>query len=657
MIEGLVKAETIPLDRMKEDQKILQTNKKEWQDINRLMTTLRTTSRALFSFENPFAERSVVSPDTAISASATREANESTTRIQVMQLAQADRFGSKPITKDYPVPDGNYTFQLGDETIKLRFRGGTIKEFADALSRQADGKIKGSIIQNRTDSQILLIESQKPGSAWQLQLKDDALKLGLDLGMVGLEKGSEAKLALGRDKLVAWTKSLTEIKDLFTSNGEVLTVQAGGELRLPVPNEFAITGNMLLEYQVRARTRNVTELKPATKPEGPQLAAGPGASLKDVSLPDLEIPVELPAWEPPKPAEIVTDNKMLFAVSGSQEMPLSEVNDSADFMTNQIPIGKTVPDMTALGIRNNNTLRDLEIKNVRIYDPSSRGNYKPLNPVSIAQDARVKLEGIDIYRDTNTLKDAIPGVTLTLNSTTDKVVPIKVEPDRKLVKEKLIEFVANYNAIIREINITTARPDATDIVTEVDFFDDKQKEDALKHLGMFQGESTLTMIKTRLQNLAANPYKTQDGQSLALMAQIGISTNASQGGGGVSNSKLRGYLEINEKTLDKVMDDHFMAMKDLFGMDTNGDKLPDSGVGVELEKYLQPFVQIGGIIASKNTAIDGKIKDKDKEIKDYQAHLTSYQSDLKNKYGKMEAAVNQMQQSTKSLDSLNKSSN
>jgi flagellar hook-associated protein 2 len=656
MIEALVKAESIPLDRMKAEQKTLQANKKEWQNVNRLMTTLRSSARLLYSFENPFAERTASSPDAGISATATREAVEGTTRLQVIQLAQADRFGSKPLTKDYPVPDGNYSFQIGDETIRLRFRGGTAKEFADALTRQGDGKIKGAIIQNRPDSQILLIESLKTGAAWPLQFKDDALKLGLDLGMITEDKGKEARLPLTRDQAAAWTKPLADVKGQILSTGEILTVQAGGELSLPVPADFRIAENMVLEYQLRAKSRSLSDWKPPAKPEGPLLNPGPGASLKDVSLPDLEMPVTLPDWQSPKAPEIVTDSRMLFALRGNQSVDLPEVADSADFQTVTVPIGRQAPDMTALGIRNANTLRDLEIKGVRIYDPAVRGNYKPLNPVSNAQDSQVRLEGIDLYRDTNVLKDAIPGVTLTLNATTEKPVPVKVEPDRKLVKDKLIEYVANYNAVLREINIVTARADTADIVAEVDFWDDKQKEEAMKRLGMFQGDTTLAMIKSRLQSISSNPYRTADGQSLSLLAQAGISTNASQGGG-VNTAKLRGYLEIDEKTLDRAMAEHFLALRDLFGSDTNGDKLPDTGAGVEIDKYIQPYVQIGGILAAKDSAVDTQIKAKDKEIKDYQAHITDYQADLKNKYGKMEASVNQMQQSIKSIQSLNNSNN
>ena len=52
-----------------------------------------------------------------------------------------------------------------------------------------------------------------------------------------------------------------------------------------------------------------------------------------------------------------------------------------------------------------------------------------------------------------------------------------------------------------------------------------------------------------------------------LLSQLGIATNASRPGtgGGFDASRLRGYLEIEDETLGKALDDHFEAAKQLFG--------------------------------------------------------------------------------------------
>lgn len=659
IVEALVKKETLKLDNLKEDVKVLETNKKEWQDMSRLMTTLRNTSRGMYNQDNPFTERSASSPDPAIAPTASREAVEGITRVQVVQLAQADRFGSKSLDKNLAIPEGNYTFSVGEEDIPMHFRGGTIREFADALTRRADGRIKASIIKDRPDSQILLIESQKTGSAWPLRFKDDAIKLGLELGMVEQKKGASISLPLNQADLRPWTSPLEKQKDNLISNGTMLTVKAGAELSIPIPSGFVATDKMVLEYQVRAHTNSADQWKPPAKPTGPIIPLGPSVTLRDVTLPDLPSRFELPKYVEPKMPEIITDNQMLFAARGTQTTPLPEVNDSVDFKTVTVPLTNLGLDITAINVRNRNTLRDLDIQGIRIADPTSRGDYVPANPISTSQDAIIKVEGIEIVRDTNTIKDAIPGVTLTLNDTTEKAVPIKVEPDRKLVFDKMVEFITSYNSVIREINIATARKDNTELVNEVEFWDDKQKEEATKRLGMFQGDSTLNIIKNRLQLATSNAYPTSAGKSLTMLAQAGISTNASTGAGGgdVSTSKLHGYLEANQKSLDKALAENFLALKELFGKDTNGDLIPDSGVGVELDKNILPYVQIGGIFVAKTSSVDTQLKGKNTEIKNYEVYLQDFKAKQKEKYGKMEAAVNSMQQSAKGLDSLNNNKN
>lgn len=657
LIESEVKLKKIPLDRMKDDVKNLEANKKEWQDVTRLMNTLRNSARAMFNQDNPFTERKASSPDPAIGASASREAAEGTTRVQVVQLAQADRFGSRSLEKNQAVPEGNYTFSVGNESFSMRFRGGTVREFAEALTRRADGRVKASIIQNRPDSQILVIESQKTGSAWPLKFKDDALKLALDLGMLEEQKGNSAEPSLALDKLRSWDQAMDKVKDGLAGDGTTLTVKPGAELSIPLPAGFAPNDKMVLEYQVRAHGNPANTWKPPPPPPELKLTPGPSAVNGDIVLPDLGSPFDFPKFEPPKEPQIVVDDQMLWLAKGAQTKPLPPVADSADFQTVRLPLKDIGSDFSSINVRNRNSLRDLELKGLRVYDPTSRGDYKPANAIASSQDAVIRVEGIDIIRDTNTIKDAIPGVTLTLNATTDKPVPVKVEPDRKLVKDKVIEFVANYNAVITEINIASAKKDNTDVVSEIDYWDDKKKEEAMKRLGMFQGEMTLNMIKNRLQVTTASAYQTSEGQLMSMLNQAGVSTNASAGGGDLSTTKLRGYLEINEQKLDKALAEHFLSIKELFGKDTNGDLLPDSGVGVELDKYIQPYVQVGGIMVAKTSSIDTQLRQKNTDIKNYEVYLRDFEQKEKQKYGEMEGAVNRMQQSSRQLQSLNNSGN
>ena len=57
LIEDLMKVERIPKDRAEEQLKALQLQKTAWLDVNRSISRARESSRALFSFQNPFNER------------------------------------------------------------------------------------------------------------------------------------------------------------------------------------------------------------------------------------------------------------------------------------------------------------------------------------------------------------------------------------------------------------------------------------------------------------------------------------------------------------------------------------------------------------------------------------------------------------------------
>jgi len=656
MVANLVKLERTKLDTITDAIKSLEDEKKTWQEVNRLLSTLRTSARSMYNYENPFAERSAESSSAALSASAERDAPEGTNRIEILRLAQADRYASDSITKDYQVAEGTYSFTLGeDEKVSLRFRGGSISDFITSLNRRADGLLKGSLVQNKPGTWIFILESQKTGASWPLKLEGDAEKLGLSIGMIKESKDAsftsplDAKSLKGLDN----TSAISGIN--YTIQDDTLTVKAGSKLEVDLSDHPPLNQNSVLTYEVRVISHPESERPQAVPPSGPQIPQGPGASLKDVSLPDIAPSAPLPEWKEPEQAPPTVDDHFLWLSNGStkKEAP-SPQGDT--FQKVEIPIGKDFPSLSSLLITNNNTLRDLEIKNIQISDPTSRGNYAPANALSKAQNALIKIDGIEYERETNTVEDAIPSVTLNLNNTSDSPITLTIGPDRDLVKNKIIEFVAQYNSVIRDINILTSRKGTTEIVDELEFLKDDEREEAIKKIGLFQGDSTLNMMKTRLQNILANAYRPGKAEDLILLNNAGISTNAGQAGGGIQTTKLRGYLEINEKTLDKVMAENFLALKDIFGYDSNGDLLSDKGVGVELDSYIQPYIQTGGLLASKSSYYDTRIQDKNKEKDRFEDYLVTYETQLKQKYGNMEGTLNQLNNSAKDLNSLNQNS-
>ena len=129
-----------------------------------------------------------------------------------------------------------------------------------------------------------------------------------------------------------------------------------------------------------------------------------------------------------------------------------------------------------------------------------------------------------------------------------------------------------------------------------------------------------------------------DGNStIRLLAQLGISTDSAKSGSGqgYNVSKMRGYLEIDEETLDKTLATNFEAVRDLFGKDSDGDLVVDSGVAYRLDSIIKPFVETAGIISLKTDTLDKQISADKSKIATLDTQLADKEADLKDKYATM----------------------
>jgi flagellar hook-associated protein 2 len=185
-------------------------------------------------------------------------------------------------------------------------------------------------------------------------------------------------------------------------------------------------------------------------------------------------------------------------------------------------------------------------------------------------------------------------------------------------------MVGYYNQVIRDINIYTRNEPA--LIDQIEYFDEAERELMESRLGIFQGDSSLNQLRTRMQTIMMNAYDTGGRDSYALLAQIGVSTNASGAGGGVDSARLRGYLEINESQLDEALNRDFEAVGRLFGQDTDGDLAVDRGVAVALEQFVSPYVRTGGIVASRTDSLSTQINQTEDRISRYNDRLEDYET-------------------------------
>ena len=160
------------------------------------------------------------------------------------------------------------------------------------------------------------------------------------------------------------------------------------------------------------------------------------------------------------------------------------------------------------------------------------------NELVAAQDAIIKVDGVTITRSSNTIDDAIDGVTLSLyTADPDTAVSMEVSTDLSSIKTAITDFVDAYNAV-RDF-VTTQQAVSSD---------GTKSEDAT----LF-ADSLLQQITKSVYEGLNTSITTDDGEVLSL-SSLGITFDSSNN------------LELDEDTLNTFLTDDIDQVKQLLGL-------------------------------------------------------------------------------------------
>jgi flagellar hook-associated protein 2 len=155
-----------------------------------------------------------------------------------------------------------------------------------------------------------------------------------------------------------------------------------------------------------------------------------------------------------------------------------------------------------------------------------------------------------------------------------------------------------------------------------------------------------------MMRIVSSAYQTSDEQNISLLAHIGVSTDVRRvgSGGGADPSRLRGYLDIDERTLDAALATRLPEIRQLFGNDTTGDLLVDTGVAFAIDTLTRPYTERGGLFAQKTSGMDSRIVQERQRIATLDRQLAVREATLIRQFSQMEGAYNRMEQMSSSLD-------
>lgn len=160
------------------------------------------------------------------------------------------------------------------------------------------------------------------------------------------------------------------------------------------------------------------------------------------------------------------------------------------------------------------------------------------NELVAAQDAIIEVDGVTITRSSNTIDDAIDGVTLSLyTADPDAAVSMEVSTDLSSIKTAITDFVDAYNAL-RDF-VTTQQAVSSD---------GTKSEDAT----LFADNLLRQITKSVYEGLNTS-ITTDDGEVLSL-SSLGITFDSSNN------------LELDEDTLNTFLTDDIDQVKQLLGL-------------------------------------------------------------------------------------------
>lgn len=231
--------------------------------------------------------------------------------------------------------------------------------------------------------------------------------------------------------------------------------------------------------------------------------------------------------------------------------------------------------------------------------------------LSTASDAEFSIDGLAMKSATNSVENAIDGVTLDLQKTTEKDKPLTltVDQDQSGVRDNIKKFVESYNKLIGVTNSLTS-------VTSVG-------DDKAPVTGALVGDAT---VRSLLTSVRGELGKLAPGGDVKLLSDLGITTTS------------KGTLEIDDKKLDVALDDKFAAVSGFF--------TGDNGLMSRLNARLEPYTQTGGTLQQRIDGLQGTIKSVDKQREALDLRMEQMQTRLLQQFNAMDSLVGQLNQTS-----------
>jgi len=643
-IKKIMEPKLKKLEKMEDEKKALVDEKNLWSELKTKFLSLQNKAKKLYGFEAPFDDKVSQSSDpNAFSATVKRIAEIGEYRIEILNKATPHKIASSSLSKNYKVPSGEYAFSVDNEKFKFYFEGGTIDNFSEVIKKNAKNILKSIVANDTKTTQVLVLETVKFGEKKYISFDNEKTKeVFREMGFFEDVKSYEKEFNFEKKNLINQTRSSINLID------NILKLETNDKIKFNLPEKVDYREHLVMEVDMRVDVIDPSKKPKEEIPTGPNWTREGDISIFDINIEGETLISNVPPYtkkEEDKPQKIVYDDHYLEIITNKRTIDLPELDVNETKKTLKFDMNTILNDdetIVALVFKNSNTYKKLEASNLKFYDSESIKGVRYKNELSKPMDATIKIDGLIVKRDTNTVDDLIKGVTINIFEKTNKEESLKIDRDYEKIINTINDFITEYNQILQYVN--------NEINIEAKEYRDKEDK---KDMGELSNDSGLKTFASKIRIIMMNPYPTSFGKEISLLKHIGISTNETSNT--LDVTKLKGYLELNSDKLIESIEKYPEGVKQLFGYDTDGDVIIDSGVAFETEKLLKSYTSKDiGYFDSKTRVINNQIQRQTQDIEDYKKKLAEEEQKLKEQFYKMEKASNELEESRKKFDNLNK---
>ncbi|WP_028240712.1 flagellar filament capping protein FliD [Stutzerimonas azotifigens] len=237
--------------------------------------------------------------------------------------------------------------------------------------------------------------------------------------------------------------------------------------------------------------------------------------------------------------------------------------------------------------------------------------------ITQAANAKFSIDGLSMTSKTNTVSNAVSGLSLTLTgTTTDDSATVSITANTEGLKTSVQNFVTAYNTLLT----------MTNALTKVTTGADGSVEDA----GALVGDASVRTLMSSLRGALSSP--SSDSGGLSVLSQLGVTTNTD------------GTLSVDDNKLATALEANYDSVGSFF--------TGSNGLLTRMDSVVSAYTGTSGILAQRQTNLNATLSDLQDQTDDLSRRADALETRLYAQFNKMDALVGQMESTRNSITSM-----